>query len=162
MMIDLSTKTKAQLENLIENRARSGDLAGARDAALERIRRGHPKPAHWAHVLWRPDRVEQLLEEAVAISRSVAGNKRKAYVEAGGLKRKNNRHPDHMFIDSYSGIKTKVMNARFCCQTREVGNEPDIFIEQDNETRRSYSVLEFDAAIRDWERIALAANSATH
>ena len=59
--INLSTKTKAELENLIANRTRAGDIAGATEAALERVRRKHAKPAHWKYVVWTPDRIEELM-----------------------------------------------------------------------------------------------------
>lgn len=160
--VNLSTKTKDELENLIVNRKRFGDLAGAREAALERIRRNNPKPEHWEHVLWRPDRIEELMRPVVSIARAVPGNKRKVYVGAGGLKRKNHRDPSHLWLDVYSGIKTGNIDARFCCWMQDVADEPQISIETDDGACRYFSVNELDEAIREWEAIALAAIASTH
>ena len=104
--IDLTTQTKTQLDNLIDNRSRHGDIAGARDAALERIRRGRAKPSHMAYVEWTFDRVQIALAPFVEISQSVIGSRRKAYVLAGGGRRKHRSHPDALWVDTYSGIKT--------------------------------------------------------
>lgn len=160
--IDLTTQSKTQLDNLINNRSRHGDLAGARNAALERIRRGQAKPIHMAYLEWTPERVQIALEPFVEISQSVVGSKRKAHVVAGGGRRKHRSHPDALWVDTYSGIKTTKVNATIACHIREVGDEPLFIIIENDEPLRFYSLAERDVALSVWEMIVVGAKLGAH
>ncbi len=75
---------------------------------------------------WNQKAVRERLQAFKEVAAAVPGNQRTAYTERGGRKMLPAHHPERLWIDSYSAIKTKIsgVNATFVCHIREAGDEP--------------------------------------
>ena len=56
-------------------------------------------------------------------------------------------HPEKMWVDSYSRIKTESMDAVFVCYIRRAGEDPEFQLRVDGNTIRSYNAEGLTEAI---------------
>jgi hypothetical protein len=151
--IDVARLSNAQLETYIGNCERYGKKEFAREAAIERIRRGRYKQRHLTFIDWTPSRVEQLLSPFTELAAKVRNSKRKAWVEAGGGRRKRRSHPEALWVDQYCGIKVGGINATISCHIKHPGDDPVLtMIIQLNRKHHemTYQPHEVDIALQDW------------
>src|SRR4051812_4351792 len=121
---DMTKFSNAQLDTYIGNCRRHGKTELARKAAIERIRRGRYKHHHLALIDWTPSRVEHFLSPFAELATKIRNSKRKAWVEAGGGRRKRRSDPDALWVDQYCGIKTRGINATISCHIKHPGDDP--------------------------------------
>lgn len=164
--INLSVQTVTQLDNLIRNRTRFGDLVGAREAAIERIGRGRCKPHHLAYLSWTPNEVHSLLAPFAALADEVSQNRRKAGVLIGGRCRKNRLDPEYLWIDRYVGLTASFINATIACHIKEPGDDPILVLTlkmKGVDRYKQYSIGRLDTLLKIWENLCkIAKQSMIH
>jgi hypothetical protein len=154
--INLSVQTVTQLDNLIRNRTRLGDLLGAREAAIERIGRGRYKPYHLAHLSWTPNEVHTLLTPFAALADRISQNRRKKGVLVGGRCRKNRHDPGFLWIDRYVGLTVPSINATIACHIKEPGDDPILVLTlkmKGVDQSKQYSLGRLDTLLKIWEKL---------
>ena len=151
--IDFGAQTNTQLDNIISNGERKGNLNIARKAVIEKANRGRANKRQLSLLEWNQHRVTLVLAPFVELSESVLGNMRKSYSEAGGGKRKPSTDPDCLWIDSYTGIKTPALNATMSCHITRPGNQPIFTLTVKPDEIQSYTFDDLDEALREWQAI---------
>jgi hypothetical protein len=154
--MDLKRLTVPELRQLAKNaQARnSQDILEA--VGLELFDRGEARSTDLKHITWNQERVRSALIAFKEVASRVKSNKRTAYTEAGGLKiglRKD--HPDWLWVDTYSAIKTQLGNSVFYCYIKKPGQEPEFGIKLDEVVLCTYTPNELDAALEEWKKVAL-------
>lgn len=154
--IDLTAQTNTQLDNLIRNRSRHGDLVGARDAAIERIGRGRYKPHHLTYLSWTPTKIAALLVSFAELSDAVVNNRRKPGVLCGGRCRRGIHDSTSLWVDRYVGVTTSSVNAAIACHIRAPGDAP-VFVLQiklgEIDTSKQYSINRLNELLKIWEKL---------
>jgi hypothetical protein len=154
--INLSVQTVTQLDNLIRNRTRLGDLVGAREAAIERIGRGRCKPHHLAYLSWTPEKVQSLLTPFAVLADRLSQNSREEGVLAGGRCRKNRKDPDRLWVDRYVGLTVPSINATIACHIKAPGDDPILVLTlkmKDVDQSKKYSICRLDTLLKIWEKL---------
>ena len=156
--IDLTKLDKGQLRTMLAN-ARKKERSDTAQEVLQELRsRGLAERRDYDFLEWNQDRVKQALEPFAKISSEVADNARTTYTEAGGLKiGRPVGHPERMWIDSYTAIKTKKLNAVFVCYVRQPGDHPSFELQVAGTVERRYTPADLDDALTRWREISVLA-----
>jgi len=158
--IDLDGLTPSQLKNLLSNAQRLGEATVANDVVREMARRGIAGRSEYRTLHWNQQRIRKIMEPFKEIASAVRGNQRTPYTEAGGLRiGRPKDDPEHMWIDTYSAIKTPRVNAAFVCHIRLPGDEPEFRLYVEGKSIRSYNADHLSDALDKW---GLIARNATH
>jgi hypothetical protein len=164
--INLSVQTVTQLDNLIRNRTRFGDLVGAREAAIERIGRGRCKPHHLAYLSWTPEKVQSLLTPFAVLADRLSQNSREEGVLTGGRCRKNRKDPDRLWVDRYVGLTVPPINATIACHIKTPGDDPILVLTlkmKGVDRYKQYSIGRLDTLLKIWEKLCkIAKQSMIH
>jgi len=151
--IDLTAKSEEQLDNLITNYQRAGQLAFVRKVVVEKARRRKATPKQLSLLEWNQERVTDVLTPFAELTKKIKNNRRVVYSIAGGGKHKDASHPDHLWIDSYTAVKAKGINATFSCHIKHPGDEPTFILTIRPDDVQSYSIQELDQALIEWEEV---------
>jgi hypothetical protein len=151
--IDLTIQSDTQLDNLIDNNERAGQLAFARRAVIEKANRGKASRKQLRLLEWNQERVTSVLAPFVELSESVANSTRTSYSRAGGGRFKSGTDPNHLWIDSYTGVKTSALNATMSCHIVRPGDQPIFTLAVKPNEIRSYSFDELDVALTEWREV---------
>ena len=123
--------------------------------------RGLATGREYAAFPWNQDRVDRVMEPFAWVAASVTNNQRVSYTKAGGRKIGfPKEHPKHVWIDSYSAIKSSDINAVFGCELAKPGNDPQFTLylgdgsRQQAQPSQSYNADQLQQALADWEAIA--------
>jgi hypothetical protein len=158
--IDLSKLTSEQLKNLLTNAERKGEATITSAVVQEMAQRGIASRREYRTLQWNQERIRELMEPFREVASTVRGNERTAHNPAGGRKRGSRiDDPNHMWIDTYSAIKTARVNAVFGCYIRKPGDEPEFRLSIDKKTIRSYNADQLPDALSEWRSIARDAAS---
>ncbi|MBE3602472.1 hypothetical protein IMX07_02395 [bacterium] len=159
MEIDYSKLTPQELKTLLTNLLTRGNLAIATAVVIELDRRGAATRREYRTLKWNQESVCVAMKPFSDIAAAVNGNRRTSYTEAGGKKigRKRN-DPDWFWIDTYSAIKTPLINAEFVCYIKQAGEEPEFQLHINGENVRTYNADQLDEALADWRATAAQAN----
>jgi hypothetical protein len=153
--IDLDRLTPAQLKNLLSNAQRIGEATVANDVVREMARRGIASHSEYRTLHWNQQRIREIMEPFKEIASAVRSNQRTPYTEAGGLRIGRSRDdPEHMWIDTYSAIKTSRVNAVFGCYIRQPGDEPEFRLYLEGNSIRSFNADDLSDALDKWRLIA--------
>jgi hypothetical protein len=153
--IDLKTLSKEQLKNLLENARRKE----REDIAIEVLReltvRGGGKNSDYDLLEWNQESARTALAPFAEVSRTVPDNQRTTYTEAGGRKIGRSRgHPEWMWIDSYTAIKTPKLNAVFVCYVPQPGDDAYFVLVLNGVDDQVYQPSELPAALDRWRALA--------
>ena len=166
MRIDLKKLTPHGLRNLLDNSRRLRNSEMEQAVVQEMHERGLATGREYAIFPWNQDRVDRVMEPFARIAGSVSNNQRVSYTQAGGRKiGLPKEHPEHVWIDSYSAIKTSDINAVFGCQIEKPGNDPKFTLYLGDGSRRqaqpskSYNADQLQQALADWQAIARSASA---
>jgi hypothetical protein len=156
--IDLAKLTVQELKNLLANQQRLERPTKA--TVVELARRGAATGSDYVTLRWNQASVCDALRPFKEIAAAVAGNRRTAYTEAGGgrIGRPKN-DPERVWIDSYSAIKTPVINAVFVCYIRRPGDDPEFQLYLNRVYVRSYNADQLTDALGEWRAVAARAAS---
>lgn len=158
--IDLQKLTKPELKNLLENARRLGREDLAVGVLRELTARGGVKSEDYALLRWNQETVRQALEPFVAVSKSVAGNQRTTYTEAGGRKIGRSRaDPEWMWVDSYTAIKTPKVNAVFVAYVPQPGDDVYFEVHLDGVVDRRFEADQLEGGLAFWSVLARTANA---
>lgn len=157
---DVASLTDVQLDALLNTA--NYPVAQRRALIIEKARRGKISRKLVLQLEWNKHTVKDALQPFVEITSTVVRNRRTRYSEAGGRKiGRPKGHPDKLWIDSYTAIKTAKLNATFSCHVARIGDEPIFTLTVQSEADKVYSHLECEQALKDWEEIARQANEET-
>lgn len=152
---DLPNLSLEELKNLLSNAQRLGRDDVATDVLKELSRRGAARTADYAMLKWNQQTATEALQPFVQISLTVPGNQRTTYTEAGGRKiGRAKDHPEWMWVDTYTAIKTPKVNAVFICYIPQPGEEAVFELRISGETAARYSPDDLVAALARWTEIA--------
>jgi len=153
--LDLSKLTTQQLRNLVANNQKHGQTATVHSALEEMGRRGI---ATHRIVAWNQGRVRDAMQPFKEVAAGVRGNQLTSYTEAGGLRiGRPKGHPEKMWVDTYSRIKTARMDASFICYIKRAGEDPEFQLRVDGNTVRSYNADGLTDALSEWRTTAARA-----
>jgi len=165
-MVDLNLKTKSELQQMLQNCARRPDDAQAQYLAEEiknvMSRRGLLNSSDWKGK-WNSAEVAEALKPFAEVAKSVKGNQRTSYTTAGGLHvGRNKMNPEWKFVDSYSAIKTKNLNAVMICQVDRPGDDAIFVLQVSTGNKEKAVVVQGDrtilpAALEKWKELARSA-----
>jgi hypothetical protein len=169
MAIDPSTLDKRQLQTLLANAQRRGATDMITAVLQEMHRRGIASRREYAALSWNQDRIDTALAPFARVATTVRNNERTTYTRAGGhhigLPKD---HPEHMWIESYAGIKiSKVVNSVFSGEIKRPGDDPlfALYFNEGSETRhepkvtRTFEPNQLSEALLEWEGIAQLASA---
>ena len=153
--MDIKRLSVPQLRQLAANaRARNREDIAV-EAEVELFERGEAKAGDFKSISWNQERVRLALHPFREIAKQVKANKRTPYTEAGGRKIDRSKdHPDWLWIDTYSAIKTDLGNAVIYCYIVKPGLEPEFGISVNDVKLFGYGPDNLDAALDEWQRIA--------
>jgi hypothetical protein len=153
--LNLSELTPQQLKNLLENNQRHGQTEMVHAVLEEMGRRGM---ATHRMVKWNQGRVRDVMEPFKAVAAGVPGNQLTSYTEAGGLRiGRPKGHPEKMWVDTYSRIKTRRLDASFTCYIKQAGEDQEFQLRVNENTIRRYNADGLDDALSDWRETAARA-----
>jgi hypothetical protein len=160
MSIDLKKLDKTQLRNMLVN-ARNKDRGDIAQEVLRELRaRGLAERRDYDFLEWNQDRVKGVMKPFAEISSGVTDNSRTTYTEAGGLKiGRPAGHPERMWIDSYTAIKTRKMNAVFVCYVRQPGDHPYFELQFNGKAEKRYTPADLEDALVAWRDVASRATA---
>jgi hypothetical protein len=116
MNIDVTKLTVRELRNLYTNSQKLGRTATVNAVLKEMWRRIVAKRGDFRALKWNQDSVCEVMQPFKNIAGAVNGNQRTVYTEAGGGKKgRSNENSEKVWIDTYSAIKTFIVNAMFVC-----------------------------------------------
>lgn len=157
-MMNLKKLTDQELKNLLANATRLDRPDVAADVLREMNERGIAQRSDYRALPWNQDAVKAALAPFFEVARSVKLNKRTPYTEAGGFKiGRSKNDPEHMWIDSYSGIKTDRLNAIFVCYVKRPGDDPEFQLQVDGVVEARFGADELPNALSRWKELALLA-----
>lgn len=112
-------------------------------------------PNAYNELKWNQRTVRNIFKEFVAVSRSVDGNSRTVYTEAGGKKiGRAIDDPERHWIDTYTAIKARGVNITFVCYIKEPGDNPRFEIQEQGDVLSEYSADGLAIALADWKKQA--------
>ena len=121
-------------------------------------RRGVAKQPQYRSLKWNPGTVRDALLPFKEVAMSLKGNERTVYTSAGGVQiGRSKDDPERKWIDSYSAIKTAVVNAVFVCYVKSPGDEPDFQLQVGGTLAGSYNADQLSEALVEWRAIAARA-----
>jgi hypothetical protein len=125
--MDIKNLTTERLRQLLENcNSQAGNSqadALAKAVTEELISRNKFQPGKWSGK-WNAAEVAEVLEPFRVVAAGVAQNKRKAFTTAGGDHiGRSHKDPEWQFVQTYSAIKTDVLNAVMQCEVKRPGDE---------------------------------------
>ncbi len=154
--MDLKRLTVPELRQLAENAQARNRQDIVESVGLELFDRGEHRQTDLKHITWNQDRVRSALIAFKEVASRIDNNKRKAYTEAGGFKRGRRKdHPDWLWVDTYSAMKTQIGNAVFYCHIKKPGQEPVFGIKLDEVVLSTYAPNELGAALEEWKKMAV-------
>lgn len=166
MPIDLKRQTPTGLRNLLDNARRLHNAEVEQAVAREMHERDLATAREYAAFAWNPDRVDQVMERFRQVAASVPNNQRVHYTRAGGRKIGLPKdHSEHMWVDSYSAIRTPELNAVFGCEISKPGEEPKftLYVGDGSHGKAPpseiYNLDQLDRAFVDWQELARAASA---
>jgi hypothetical protein len=151
--IDLTIQSDTQLDNIIDNTQRAGELAFARRAVIEKANRGKASRRQLGLLEWNQERVTSVIAPFVELSKSVVNSARTSFSRAGGGKFQLRIDPNYLWIDSYTGVKTSALNATMSCHIARPGDQPIFTLTVKPGEIRSYSFDELDVALSEWREV---------
>ncbi|MGL4323352.1 MAG: hypothetical protein ACRCTD_04865 [Beijerinckiaceae bacterium] len=156
---DLAKLSKADLHTMYENNKKAGrtDVVSLiiNEAKRRNLRTGYIV----GDMPWTQSKVREALLPFKRISETVIGNKRTVYTEAGGLKiGRSIGDFDKHYIESYSRIQTKEIDAIFFCLVKELDSDAVFKLSVNKEDKQFYNAEQLDKAEVDWKAIAKIAN----
>ena len=154
---DLTNKSETQLDNLINNHQRAGQSASVTKFVVEKARRGTATKKQLRLLEWNQERVDEVFKPFVELTEKIENNRRTKYSIAGGGKRKDISDPNHLWIDSYTGVKVNGLNATISCHVRQPGDEPAFTLTIRPDDVQSFSFQELDQALQEWEEVIATA-----
>ena len=153
--MDLSKLTPEQLKNLLANSERMREAIVTSAVIREMVRRGIASRREYRTLHWNQQRVRETMKPFEELASAVRGNQRTPYTEAGGLRiGRPQGDPEHMWIDTYSAIKTARINAAFGCHIRVPGDEPEFHLYLKGKSIQSYNADQLSDALNEWQSIA--------
>ena len=151
MNIDLTRLTEPELKNLLANNERLGQTDKVCAVVQEMARRGAATQREYRLLNWNQDRVRDEMQRFKNVAESVKENRRTAYMESGGRKiGRSKDHPQRMWIDAYSAIRTSAINAVFVCYVKRPGKDPKFQLKIDGKYARSFSADPLLDALAEW------------
>jgi len=123
--VDLTQLTPARLRDLMRRYTEAGHPDLAQRCLDELHRRGAARASDHSHLLWNQASASKALQPFVEVSKSVDGNTRTVFTEAGGTKiGRPKDDPERNWVDSYTAIKRGSTNAIFVCYIKAPGDDP--------------------------------------
>jgi hypothetical protein len=160
MNIDLKKLDRTQLRNMLVNARNKDRLDVAQDVLRELQTRGLVERRDYDFLEWNQDRVKSALQPFVEISSRVTDNSRTTYTEAGGLKiGLPADHPDRMWIDSYTAIKNRKLNAVFVCYVRHAGDHASFELQLNGGVVKRYTPADLREALSAWRDLSVIAGA---
>jgi len=153
--MDLSKRSTQELKNLLVNNAKHGKTSTVTAVVREMHHRGLATAKEYRYLAWNQSTVREKLAPFKEVAKSVIGNKRVAYSEAGG--RRVGRlvgDPQGAWIDSYSGIKRGSTNVVLACYVKQPGDDPEFQLQRDGKLVRSFNADGLAMALLEWRAIA--------
>jgi hypothetical protein len=157
----LTNFTDKGLMTYLRNSERYQLLDEARRVVRVMDARGIARRAVHKFFKWNEDTVCEVMRPFVEAVSSVKDNQRKAFVHAGGFRRRAKDDPTRLWIDIYTAMKTPTMNAVFACHIKKPGDEPTFVLELDGAIFETYSADRLDEALRDWRELSGTDNPTT-
>ena len=159
--IDFSKLTPKEPKNLLANAHRAGETAMVIAILREMANRGIATSREFRLLTWNQEQVRKTMQPFKDVASAVQGNQRTPYTQAGGRKiGRPKDHPDKLWIDTYSAIKTPKINAEFLCYIKEPGDDPEFHLTIDHAHVQTFNADALSEALRSWRKLADRANSA--
>lgn len=157
--IDLTTLSKQELRNLLDNAKRRQRDDIIKTVIQELTRRGKGQTSDYDLLEWNQASVRKLLEPFVEIAKTVPDNQRTTYTEAGGMKIGRSRDdPEWRWVDTYSAIKTPRLNAAMVCFIDRPGEDAYLHLYLDGVVVTRYELSDVPVALKRWRELAEQAN----
>lgn len=158
--VNYTKLTPPQLRDLKRRYEEQGYAIQALECVRELKSRGVARQPDFAGLRWTQNSVREALFPFAEVARAVPGNERTSYTEAGGTKiGKRTGDPERNWIDSYSGIKRRDINAIFVCLVKAPGDDPTFTLWLSGEPVETYTADRLTEALDRWATISL---DATH
>jgi hypothetical protein len=152
--IDLSKLTPRELKNLLVNNHRAGRASIVIKIVKEMNHRNIATKGEFQMLAWNQDQVRKDMHQFKEVASAVKGNRGTPYTEGGGRRRLRRGHPDKLWIDTYSSIRTPKINAEFLCYMKEPGDDPEFHLTIDHARVQTFNADALSEALRSWRKVA--------
>jgi hypothetical protein len=159
MSIAVQQLSPKELKQYLKNAQRLGREEIVVEILREMSARGIAQSDDFRSLMWNQETVRTQFAPFIDVAKAVPNNCRTPYTEAGGFKiGRSKDDPEKKWIDTYSAIKTKRLNAVFGCLIDRPGDDPSFQLIVDGGEAERFDAGGLRDALVRWRQVAALAS----